>query len=87
MTSAYCSGQGQVSLSEGEKSRKGGEHPGRQGSLWDGTSAAAIAGDFVVDDLKKQDENVLEVVRNPLDMKEEKQFPTDRVSLEWGLRN
>ena len=90
MTSAYCSGQGQVSLSEGEKSWGGGEdvqHLGRQGSLWEGTSAAAIAGDFVVDDLKKQDENVSEVVRNPLDMKEEKQFPTDQVSLEWGLRN
>ena len=85
MTSAYCSGQGQVSLSEGEESWGGGEdlqHLGRQGSLWDGTSTAAIAGDFVVDDLKNQEENVLEVVRNPLDMKEEKQFPTDQVSLE-----
>ena len=40
-----------------------------------------------MDDLKKQDENVLKVVRNPLDMKEEKQLPTDQVSLEWGLRN
>ena len=40
-----------------------------------------------VNDLKKQEENVLEVVWNPLDMKEEKQFPTDQVSLALGLGN
>ena len=40
-----------------------------------------------MDDLKNQEENVLEVVQNSLEMKEEKQLPTDQVSLEWGLRD
>ena len=40
-----------------------------------------------MNDFKNQEENVLEVVQNSLEMKEEKQFPTDQVSLEWGLRN